>query len=175
MHCNIHIFLERKRSTDKKWELDSHHEVYVENKGTDNEYAATVEIHSGRSYEFFGELAGVKYTHTQVQPKGIPKNASKGFLIACEQQEKIAHSHSYISIKKYATLADKCGFGKNVNITTSQPRNPFLYNHIIRHHPFHTVLAYIHDEKESNAVNYILTNDSYYLDEKFRLMFFFDN
>lgn len=167
------MFLERKRSTDKKWKLDSKHEVHIENKGTDDEHESTTELHSGRSYEFFGELAGVRY-NTNATPKGIPKNASKGFLIACKQHDDEAHSHSYISIKRYVKLVDKCGFGENVNIAISQPRNPFTGQYDIRH-PFHTVLAYVHDEEESNAINYILTHDPYYLDEKFRLMFFFDS
>ncbi len=171
MGCDIHMFLERKRSTDKKWQLDSHHEVYTEDDET-----RTSEVYSGRSYELFGHLAGVRYMANKVIPKGIPKNASKGFKIACAQLEEDTHSHSYISIERYAKILDRVGMGDDIDLATYEFRDPFAESQIYRSdHPFHIVLAYVHDIKESNAVNYILTHDPDYLDEKFRLMFFFDS
>lgn len=173
MGCDIHMFLERQRATDKKWVLDSHHEVYVEYAGTVNEYETIVELKSGRTYEFFGELAGVRYKRGKVIPKGIPKDASEGFLIACAQNKDDAHSHSYISISKYAKLIDTLGIDVGFDVATSKSRNPFTRSY--EEYPFSIVLAYVHDEKESNAVNLLLTGDPYYLDEKFRLVFFFDS
>ena len=172
MGCDIHLFLERKRSTDKEWHLDAKHTVHIEGSGTKHEYRYTAELCSSRSYEFFGELAGVRYSGSGATPRGIPKNASEGFLAACEYGD--GHSHSYASIERYTKVADKCTFGKDVNVATMKHRDPFTEQYSLPN-PFHIVLAYIHDIKESNAINHMLTDDPFYLDEKFRLMFFFDS
>lgn len=168
------MFLERKRSTDKMWHLDAGHEVVIDYPDTSDEHSATVELHSGRCYELFGRLAGVRYLSHKVSPKGIPSDASGGFLTACEQYDDDAHSHSYVLISKYTRLLKAAGLGDGWDVNTSEWRNPFTEVWLIPH-PFHTVLAYIHDEQESNAINYILTNDPYYLNEEFRLVFFFDD
>jgi hypothetical protein len=173
MGCDIHMFLERKRSTEKEWRLDPKHEVYIDQ---DDGQTKTKELHTGRSYEFFGHLAGVRYHATGTYPKGIPKNASVGFKLACEQSGDDVHSHSYVSISRYTNILNKIHMStSDYDIVTDMYRDPFANGLWSCDNPFHIVLAYIHDIKESNAVNYTITNDPDYLDEKFRLIFFFDS
>ena len=174
MGCDIHMFLERKRSTDKKWQLDSKHEIYI---CPDDGVPKTKELHTGRSYEFFGHLAGVRYHATGARPKGIPKNASAGFKQACEQYGDDAHSYSYVSISRYSNLLDKLHIGTSgYDVATDIFRDPFAEGKLwFCENPFHVVLAYIHDIQESNIVNYIITNDPAFKNEQFRLMFFFDS
>ena len=170
MSCDIHLFLERKRSHDREWHLDPKHNASMPVNSLDG----VIELMQCRSYEFFGELAGIRYKSNKVKPKGIPKNASKEFTNICALWGEDAYSHSWISISKYAFILKKIGFSYGFSAIASNARDPFLYDPNVRY-PLQVVLAYIHDEKQSNKINYILTNDNYYLDEKFRLVFFFDN
>lgn len=172
MGCDIHMFLERKRSTDDVWHLDPGHKVITEYAGTEDEYIHTSELCSGRSYELFGHLAGVRYMENIVSPLGILKDASAGFITASKQWGSDGHSHSHISISKYKKILSNIGW--RINESKMESRDPFNASWNVKR-PFHVVLAYIYDQKQLNKVNYILTQDPYYLRERFRLVFFFDN
>jgi len=172
MGCDIHMFLERKRATDTKWHADPYHH------GSDAEYSdSPLELPSGRSYELFTYLAGVRGWGGP-PPRGIPPDVSARVQEIIDYWGSDGHSHSYISINGYKTILKQLGYLHNFNINTYKYRNIHDEDkHFLKddYRPFHIVLAYVHDEMRKNHGNYILTQDEYFLNEQFRIVFFFDN
>ena len=57
------------------------------------------EYYGGRNYQLFSLLAGVRGDLEPISRKrGIPEDASCGYLYKCKQWEEDAHSHSYYTL-----------------------------------------------------------------------------
>ena len=61
-----------------------------------------LEYYSGRNYYLFSILADVRNSGVEPinYPKGIPDDASTGYLYKCEQWDSDAHSHSYFTLEE---------------------------------------------------------------------------
>jgi len=171
--CDIHVFLERKRSTEDTWSLDNCH--------TTDEDGLINTLCFNRWYKLFGRMASVRYHDSLCRPAaGIPKDASAAYLDVCDNWGIDGHSHSWMSISTYHKILKKLGYLKNIDVATFPNRYPvFNWRSVFSYTDdaaiFAIVLCYVHDAIEANNVNYLLTNDPYYLDEQFRLVFFFDS
>lgn len=57
------------------------------------------EYYNGRNYQLFSLLAGVRGDLDPIiQRRGIPEDASTGYLYKCNQWEGDAHSHTYYTL-----------------------------------------------------------------------------
>lgn len=77
------------------WEFDGPEVGYIY-------WYVTDPFYEGRDYSLFGELANVRsYDRIKERdPRGIPKDASEGYLEICKQWEGDSHSHSYFTLKE---------------------------------------------------------------------------
>jgi hypothetical protein len=101
MGCDIHVYIEFKKG-DAPWTADEHHRYDPE----DN-YVNAVQA-SGRDYNLFGKLAGVRSAGPQ--PKGFPNDASDIVLKASEIWGGDAHSHSFSSLAEFRFELVKSGY-----------------------------------------------------------------
>lgn len=170
MGCDIHAFLERKKSTENEWSLDTCHTI--------NANAEIRELTLGRWYELFGKMANVRCSnYGNKRALGIPKNASQKYKDICHDWGVDSHSHSWMSIEQYEKILNKLGYLKDIDIPTHKWRHPTCnWQDVVDNMcMFAIVLCYVYDQIENNNALYIITNDPYYLNEKFRLVFFFDS
>ena len=74
MGCDIHVFLEKK--TDEKYDCWDQVQLYkVDNYSHNLEIA---DAYSGRNYELFSVLAGVRgWYEPMIEPRGYPNNLSR--------------------------------------------------------------------------------------------------
>lgn len=102
MGCDIHAFAEVREK--KKWiKLDDRFENDYP-KSMKCEWCEKVsEVTSDRNYDLFGLLAGVRGDIDIEEispPKGIPEDASHGYLHKVEYWDGDCHSHSYFTLKE---------------------------------------------------------------------------
>lgn len=121
MGADIHFFLERKTTSlnydgpkDAQTERDIKIsslisdtirerwvsvDVWINDEDDDEWYCDS--IYSDRNYYLFAVLADVRNSNNIdpiSEPKGIPDDASAGFLYKSEQWKNDAHSHSYFTL-----------------------------------------------------------------------------
>ena len=109
MGCDIHMFVENKRTINEKtqwvnadnWRINQYFE-----DGTDDgeqEYEV-VPLYRERDYSVFAALAGVRDysegTPSLGAPKGMPEDPSKPTLKECEGWDSDGHSHSYFTLRE---------------------------------------------------------------------------
>ena len=97
MGCDIHAFAEQKRK-DRWVQIKG---AFLHDRGSYKTYEDTLPL--GRNYELFAFLAGVRNSNDIVPislPKGIPSDASHGYLAEVESWEGDGHSHSYFTLKE---------------------------------------------------------------------------
>jgi hypothetical protein len=107
MGTDIHLFTEIKKSINSqdKWvNVDNWRYNPYYKEGNDNwEQAMSVEsIYSGRNYELFGILAGVRcsYNDTIDDPRGLPKDVSEVTKKESDRWDGDGHSHSWLTLKE---------------------------------------------------------------------------
>lgn len=109
MGCDIHMWAEIYEET--KWKMtDFLFEHETLNGPHFNEYP-----YWDRDYNFFALLAGVRGEEDPLQlPKGIPDDASHGYLHQCELWEGDAHNHSFYTLeylkKKSKDIPESCKY-----------------------------------------------------------------
>ena len=86
MGCDIHFVVEKK--IGKKWVGIAASDHGYRPRGKD------------RNYEFFGQLAGVRYD-TGIKPLGEPEDASELTKDCIHRWGPDGHSHSYCSIMEF--------------------------------------------------------------------------
>jgi hypothetical protein len=135
MGCDIHGTIEKK--VGDKW-------VMV-NRLSD-------EPSLNRNYERFGALAGVRATGGP-KPKGIPLDVSESTKLFIDYWGSDGHSHSYLDLRKAATIFLKTESEYNSNS--------------LRHFPI----------TDSDPVSYYFGIEEYEYTkgEEYRLVFWFDN
>lgn len=105
MGCDIHAFAERK--SEGKWKQikrEFKHNTFGEG------YYFEDELDMGRNYELFAFLADVRNSDGIIpisQPKGIPEDASLGYLAEVEDWDGDGHSHSYFTLAELKTIPRK--------------------------------------------------------------------
>lgn len=121
MGCDIHFFTEHFTSSnnylgprDITEDRNTKIEEIIEGKTQTEKWVSADEweIHDGewsiqekyynRNYYLFSLLADVRNTGEEPidYPRGIPQDASLGYLYKCNQWEGDAHSHSYYTLKE---------------------------------------------------------------------------
>lgn len=107
MGCDSHFFLE-KRVNKGLWQLDPGHDVY----DTQDMDPASIPSLSGRSYHFFGILAGVR--HPVLKPiapgRGLPPDLSDTLRKA--YRPEWYHSPTYLTVKELERALNR--FAKHV-------------------------------------------------------------
>lgn len=117
MGCDIHLYAERKRETDHKWErvhppVEFRDPWYVKMAAEDRYYAedARTEWFSGRNYSLFAMLAGVRnYDEIEplCEPRGIPDDLSPELLSIYRQVDDGSmgdHSFSWLTLGELAAV-----------------------------------------------------------------------
>lgn len=104
MGCDIHLFIEKK--TEAGWEHCSapptwnHWEMRHEER-REGEWEFNGNWYSGRNYEMFALLAGVRNSHDQkpiAEPRGMPRNASLAVRRESKEWGSDGHSHSHLTL-----------------------------------------------------------------------------
>lgn len=114
MGCDIHLYVERrvdgKWMTADKWSKNKYHEKYPE----DNEPEMCIEwedrFYSGRNYNLFAILAGVRNGRGFAgcktgegfvpisEPRGVPDDACPEYKAEVDRWDGDGHSHSYFTV-----------------------------------------------------------------------------
>ncbi len=105
MGCDIHAFAERRRG-DKWVKLNE----AFEHLDYSNKKVWTDEPYEGRDYELFAFLADVRNGNGIVPiatPKGVPDDASYGYLHEVERYGEDGHSHSFFTLKELKAIPKK--------------------------------------------------------------------
>ena len=107
MGCDIHLFTEIKKSinSEDKWvNVDNwRYNPYYKEGSEDGEDMLHVEsIYSGRNYELFGILAGVRdLTNDSIDdPRGLPEDVSSVTKKASDRWDGDGHSHSWLTLRE---------------------------------------------------------------------------
>jgi hypothetical protein len=110
MGCDIHICTEKlseKNDGSKKWvNCDNwRYNEHYNSKNPEGEQKLNIQsIYSGRNYTLFSVLAGVRdYSGESKcisQPKGLPKDISKETKAESKRWGGDGHSHSYLTLKE---------------------------------------------------------------------------
>jgi hypothetical protein len=110
MGCDIHIFSETK--IEGKWVCNEPFEV--QDVGTEDEYIDVPydqQFYSGRDYDLFGVLAGVRHDSLQeFEVKGFPDDASPEIKRKFTSWDCDAHTPSYITLEELKSFLEtvKC-------------------------------------------------------------------
>lgn len=115
MGADIHFYVEKKQA-DGSWELQGRFEREVEDEGTDDEYVWMGQVdrpmYSGRNYNLFAILADVRNGRGFAgiktgegfnpisDPRGVPDDASQGYIELVDQYGCDGHSHSYHTLRQ---------------------------------------------------------------------------
>jgi hypothetical protein len=107
MGCDIHLFTEIKKSINSqdKWvNADNwRYNPYYQEGNDDGERMLSVEsIYSGRNYELFGILAGVRdHSNDSIDdPRGLPEDVSEVTKKESDRWDGDGHSHSWLTLKE---------------------------------------------------------------------------
>lgn len=103
MGCDIHLYMEQKRdglwycmNQSKQWLEEDYHELPSDH-----------EIYSGRNYQLFGILAGVRDPDAQLfDVKGIPVDVSEPVKAAYDEWGPDGHSHSFLTMRELMSIED---------------------------------------------------------------------
>lgn len=94
MGCDIHAYAERK--VDGEWrQIRESFPGYSEDRNTSDR------VYTNRNYEFFALLADVRNGNVIepiAEPRGVPPDASAGYLEIVKDWEDDGHSHSYFTL-----------------------------------------------------------------------------
>lgn len=172
MGCDIHMFVEYKINNGK-WQAHPGHKVEIEDEGTDNEYKTYKEVSAtGRNYELFGALAGVRYDGPDA--KGAPEDCSELVAAAIESWDCDGHSHSYLSLDEFQGVlnsfdyfepTDRIDMFYNWNTVDRQNMPP----------EFTTIVSGCSRHAMELLVDDILLTDNVDKKVEHRIVFFFDN
>ena len=108
MGCDIHLFTEIKKSinSEEKWvNVDNwRYNPYYEEGNDDGERMMDVEpLYSGRNYELFSVLAGVRdYGNNDRidDPRGLPEDVSDVTKKESDRWGSDGHSHSWLTLRE---------------------------------------------------------------------------
>lgn len=107
MGCDIHLFTEIKKSinSEDKWvNVDNwRYNPYYKEGSDDGEEMLHVEsLYSGRNYELFGILAGVRDLSNDAidDPRGLPEDVSSVTKKASDRWDGDGHSHSWLTLRE---------------------------------------------------------------------------
>ena len=107
MGCDIHLFTEIKKSINSqdKWvNADNwRYNPYYKEGNDDGEEMLHVEsLYSGRNYELFGILAGVRDPNNDAidDPRGLPEDVSSVTKKASDRWDGDGHSHSWLTLRE---------------------------------------------------------------------------
>ena len=107
MGCDIHLFTEIKKSINSqdKWvNADNwRYNPYYKEGSDDGEEMLHVEsLYSGRNYELFGILAGVRDPNNDAidDPRGLPEDVSSVTKKASDRWDGDGHSHSWLTLRE---------------------------------------------------------------------------
>ena len=114
MGCDIHIYLENKKTVEGKEKWVSA-DVYKKNRyyDEDDKYEKEfefVEIYQDRDYSLFSLLADVRnYSKNEPisKPRGIPSDCCKEIMEEYERWGEDGHSHSYYTLKELLEYQSK--------------------------------------------------------------------
>lgn len=181
MGCDIHAFAEKFDEGKWKQIKGRFKNTYSESYGD--------EVYTGRNYELFSLLADVRNGNGIVPialPKGIPTDASHGYLAKVEQYGSDGHSHSYFTLEELKNISKKIT-GQTIHdkslITdkdadgtikeTCQSTNGKHYGEVGKRKLF----SVFKDEKSpiDEIIKSLEEEQDDKDDSKIRLVFFFDN
>ena len=107
MGCDIHLFTEIKKSinSQNKWvNADNwRYNPYYQEGNDDGERMLNIEsLYSGRNYELFGILAGVRDRNNDSidDPRGLPEDVSEVTKKESDRWDGDGHSHSWLTLKE---------------------------------------------------------------------------
>lgn len=107
MGCDIHLFTEIKKSinSEDKWvNIDNwRYNPYYKEGNDDGERMLELEsIYSGRNYELFGILAGVRDRNNDTidEPRGLPEDVSNVTKKESDRWDGDGHSHSWLTLRE---------------------------------------------------------------------------
>lgn len=123
MGCDIHMFTEYKKTylpeEEQKWQNCDHFTVEDEDEPTHPDGLELVDVYSGRNYNLFARLAGVRKYNDNIptlsEPRGLPDDVSPTTRKWNEYWGADGHSHSYATYKEleeyqYLHAGDSLGF-----------------------------------------------------------------
>jgi len=115
MGCDIHLYTEKIKSVNgvDKWVNCDHWKL--NSYFGDDEYEPELELislYSGRNYNLFGVLAGVRGGYEICPPRGLPSDVSDIVKKNSDRWDGDGHSHSYF------TLAELKEYYKNNSHTS---------------------------------------------------------
>lgn len=162
MGCDIHVFIEYKVNDDQ-WK--AHHKHVEDKNGHIRSVSAT-----GRNYELFGELAGVRSSGGFAN--GLPEDVSDIIKQESDYWTSDGHSHSHMSLEKYEKILKQ----QNYEMTD---RTDMFYDweniDYIKSPPsFTTIVSGCKRHAEELQTDAILLDDNVPT-IKHRLIFWFDN
>lgn len=98
MGCDIHFYVERR--VDGVWITADTWIVEDDEEGSVVDYDRR--FYTGRDYELFGILAGVRRPQSsQVAHQGIPEDASPEYKAVVERWDSDGHTHSYFTLAEF--------------------------------------------------------------------------
>ena len=107
MGCDIHLFTEIKKSinSEDKWvNVDNwrYNPYYQEGNNNWERMLSVESIYSGRNYELFGILAGVRNRNNDSidDPRGLPEDVSEVTKKESDRWDGDGHSHSWLTLRE---------------------------------------------------------------------------
>ena len=107
MGCDIHLFTEIKKSinSEDKWvNVDNwrYNPYYQEGNNNWERMLSVESIYSGRNYELFGILAGVRNRNNDSidDPRGLPEDVSEVTKKESDRGDGDGHSHSWLTLRE---------------------------------------------------------------------------
>jgi len=176
MGCDIHVFLER-RYAKGPWQLDPMHK-HVTYNGRD--FIVSIATFSGRNYDFFGRVAGVRSMNIPVvSPRGLPDDMCQELKANFDSSHH--HTPTWLSPKEmqkamkkfeadYKSFWDEYdNYGSNW-LWSGAPELTFKEDH---HGIDNSALLYIAKELAIHDIDKKLLNDKRKLE--FRFIIWFDS
>ena len=195
MGCDIHIYIEYKRSPNLPWEADEHHTPDTERceqcfccqaiprRECDNPILWGYKTARGpRNYNVFGKLASVRGTSDQ-KPRGFPGDASDIVKDAFSLDGIDGHSHSYMNIDEFARAVETAYIESKYS-TRHNFSDPFgidlhakpIADERNRRYPDYTdIINYCNKLKEDKSIDKVLFDKDVTSEVQVRLVFWFDN
>ena len=107
MGADIHLFTEIKKSinSEDKWvNVDNwrYNPYYQEGNNNWERMLSVESIYSGRNYELFGILAGVRNRNNDMidDPRGLPEDVSEVTKKESDRWDGDGHSHSWLTLRE---------------------------------------------------------------------------
>lgn len=117
MGADIHMYVEQRLSPNDKWEPSPlFHERYEDTDSSGNKIMRLNSCFTGRNYEMFGILAGVRGSGCLYEPRGLPSDISEEIAKETDPVSPMMgdHSHTHLSLKEYARCLKK--YDKKINL-----------------------------------------------------------